>query len=347
MRGGPLKLLGLAVVAAVIAGLIVFETPTSGVAPDGICAEEFSDGVEGRPFGLTVGPDRKLWFSEQLEDRIGVFDIATKRAREFPVPEGTMPNRLTAGPDGKVWFTGIGGSIGNIDPRTGKVDVVVTDEIPAGSVPQDIVAGPDGKMYVTLQEAGFLSRVDPETGKFELFPMGLPPVSRPSGMALDPDRRHIWIALLNGDALARFDTRTSSYTKDLIRLPEQSGATDVTIGPGGDLFVNLQFNGSIARYVRATRELREYPSALPPPTTPDFAPGPKLIEVIADPNGEAVWVSTSVVSRLFRLDIDEERITRLDCGITPRSATHGMVVGPDGNIWFTEPFGRRLARVDQ
>ncbi|MEA2480423.1 MAG: virginiamycin lyase [Thermoleophilaceae bacterium] len=346
MNGPPRKLLGLIPLVALIAILIALESPSSGVEPPGACVKEFGNGITGHPFGIAVGPDGKLWFTEQLEDKVGAFDPRTGTSREFAVPKGTQPHGITRGPDGNLWYTGLSGVVGRIDPATGKATPVVTKDIPPGSIPQDIVAAPDGNLYVSLQEAGFVAKLEPKTGKFTLImPVGIPAVSRPHGMTVDPDRRHLWVALQNADSLARLDLATGKYDK-VVKFSNQSGPAAVTNGPGNALYVALQYSSAIGEYDMTSGKVHEYPSALPPPATPDFAPGPKLIDVAADPKHNAVWVTTSVVSKLFRLDTKTKRVERLGCGITAKSGAQSFVKAPDGHLWFTEILGGRLGRLD-
>ncbi|MCW3027690.1 MAG: vgb [Solirubrobacterales bacterium] len=340
-------LLGLGPLAVLVGVSLSVESPSHSLAPPGVCAKEFSSGITGHPNGITAGPDNRLWFTETKEDRIGVFDPRTGRAEEFPVPKETSPNQITVGPDRNLWFTGIQGSIGKLLPSTGQASIVVSKMIPPGSVPQDIVAGPDGNLYITFQEGGFLGKLNPVTGRFQMLALaGLQPVGRPNGLVADPDKVHLWVALTNDDELARYDVRTGVFDKT-VRFSAISGPQRATFGPGGKLFVALQYAASLGIYDPATGNRQEVFAALPPPRTPDLAPGPKLIDVEADPDHRHVWLSTSVVNQLLRYDPGSGRLSRLTCGITGKSATQYMTVGPDGHIWFTELLGGRIARVDE
>ena len=67
------------------------------------------------PFGITLGPDGKVWFTESQGNKIG--RITTSGAiTEFPVPTaGSLPFGITTGRGQKVWFTeSQGNNIGQI-----------------------------------------------------------------------------------------------------------------------------------------------------------------------------------------------------------------------------------------
>ena len=68
------------------------------------------DGVSpadaGQPaFGITVGPDGALWFTEENGDKIGRITTAGD-ITEYPIPTvPAAPSEITTGPDGALWFT--------------------------------------------------------------------------------------------------------------------------------------------------------------------------------------------------------------------------------------------------
>jgi virginiamycin B lyase len=80
--------------------------------------------ADSTPFGITLGPDGNIWFTESRE-KIGRISPATPECvTEFPVPAspeypvGTFPSGITAGPDGNIWFTeGNGNQIVRLDVR--------------------------------------------------------------------------------------------------------------------------------------------------------------------------------------------------------------------------------------
>jgi virginiamycin B lyase len=65
-------------------------------------------------WGITVGPDGALWFTETIANKIGRITTSGELS-EFllPVPN-SLPSGITAGPDGALWFTGSDNNTGMI-----------------------------------------------------------------------------------------------------------------------------------------------------------------------------------------------------------------------------------------
>src|SRR5260370_38884686 len=104
-------------------------------APTGI--EFNTPTTDSVPTGITAGPDGALWFSEDLNNKIG--RITTDGViTEFP-NAGTDLSGITSGPDGALWFTDNFGKIGRITTD----GVISKFNTPSGSFPVGILTGPD------------------------------------------------------------------------------------------------------------------------------------------------------------------------------------------------------------
>ena len=60
------------------------------------------------PYGITVGPDGALWFTEWQSSAIG--RLSAGAVHEYSIPANSTPNRITLGPDGALWFTETSGN---------------------------------------------------------------------------------------------------------------------------------------------------------------------------------------------------------------------------------------------
>jgi streptogramin lyase len=101
--------------------------------------------INSTPFGITVGPDGALWFTEETGNKIG--RITTSGViTEYSIPTvNSTPYGITAGPDGALWFTeGAGEQIGRIT-----VAGVITEYPGASGEPLGITQGPDGALWFT------------------------------------------------------------------------------------------------------------------------------------------------------------------------------------------------------
>jgi hypothetical protein len=115
------------------------------------------------PFGITTGPDGKLWFTEDTGNKIGRFDPSTHTIVETSLPNAfSFPFDITAGPDGNLWFTETGNvvkGVGMINPVTR--GIVETPMTGANSTPGFITTGPDGNLWFTEGQASRLGVLTP------------------------------------------------------------------------------------------------------------------------------------------------------------------------------------------
>lgn len=102
------------------------------ITPDGTITTFPTPTVNSYPFGIAVGPDDRIWFTEiggGGTHSIGVIPTTATSGNdivEYPIP-GTNPNPLSlvSGPDGRIWFTeynkGVLGAL-SVSDTAGTVD---------------------------------------------------------------------------------------------------------------------------------------------------------------------------------------------------------------------------------
>src|SRR5437762_11139869 len=66
------------------------------------------------PFGITMGSDGALWFTENQSDRIGRITTSGS-VTEYQLPTDRQPFEITNGPDGALWFTDVANEQGLSD----------------------------------------------------------------------------------------------------------------------------------------------------------------------------------------------------------------------------------------
>ncbi len=160
--------------------------PATGVAELKVAIKEWEVPTKGaHPHDPAVGGDGALWFTEQLQNKIGRVDPKTGAFKEYPLKiEDSGPHGLVADSSGNIWFTGNGkGYIGKLDPRTGAVTEYKMPDAKAED-PHTPVFDGRGIMWFTVQVGNFLGRLDPRTGKIDLK---TPPTanSHPYGIAVN------------------------------------------------------------------------------------------------------------------------------------------------------------------
>jgi virginiamycin B lyase len=167
----------------------------------GSLLNEYSTGLTAgcRPFGITSGPDGKLWFTEEAGNKIG--KITTNGAvTEYylGLTASCKPRCITAGPDGALWFTEYAADkIGRIT-----IDGAITEyDIPTtGGKPYGITAHPGGDIWFT--EDGVDGNNINHIGRVELDP-------------------------------------TSHQFRRIVEYPIDTpncGPSDITVGPNNDLY---------------------------------------------------------------------------------------------------------------
>src|SRR5262249_47016170 len=132
----------------------------NGVAYVGIT--ELAVPPNSHPYGITLGPDGDLWFTENGVSKIGRLNLANWALTEFPLPEINIePGGITVGPDGNLWFTeDTTGKIGRITPA-GVVDEFTIPTTTFAIEAVEITAGPDGNLWFTGGIGNIIGRITP------------------------------------------------------------------------------------------------------------------------------------------------------------------------------------------
>src|SRR5262249_48597202 len=109
------------------------------------------------PKMIALGPDGRLWFTENGANKIGRVDrLGSFQEFTIPTPD-SQPFGITSGPDGNIWFTeNAATNIGRATPS----GVITEYAVPrAVSGPSDICTGPDGNIWFTENAAGKIGKL--------------------------------------------------------------------------------------------------------------------------------------------------------------------------------------------
>ena len=169
---------------------------------------------------------------------------AFAQAVYFDVVRGSGPHDVAASPqrDGPVYYTGQrNGTLGILDPATGKVD-----EVPLGtrSAPHGVIVGPDGAAWITDSGLNAIVRVDPKTRAVKAWP--LPDEARGANLntATFDRKGRIWFT---GQAgwYGRLDP--ASNDMKAWRSPRGNGPYGITTTPTGDVYYVSLAGNHLAR----------------------------------------------------------------------------------------------------
>jgi len=291
----------------------------------------------GGPWGITVGPDGALWFTDQLRGKIGRISTAGN-AKAYPLPPiaGRFPTGITAGPDGALWFADSGANtIGRITTAGAVTEYPIPSVLAS---PQWITAGSDGALWFTEEHTGNIGRIT-MTGTITEYHVPTNP-SSPVGIAAGPDGA-LWFTELDGNNIGRITT--SGLIAEYPARTSHSGPWAITAGPDDAMWFTESYGGNIGRITTAG-VISEYPLL-----TPGGSPVPWGI--VAGPDG-ALWfaeefsyIPSGATKASFHIGRCSTAgvITEYMLPNYPFSAAGpGIVTGPDGELWFAEDYGNRI-----
>jgi virginiamycin B lyase len=103
--------------------------------------------------------------------------------------------------------------------------------VPAGSHPHDIAPAPDGSVWYTAQHTGELGRLDPRTGRMDVF--DAPGGRGPYGIASTPEGGIYYVSLA-GSYMARIDTAKGTFRT--FPLPSEGTRVRQLLGRKGEVW---------------------------------------------------------------------------------------------------------------
>jgi virginiamycin B lyase len=174
---------------ATLTGTNIFGSAIARLGSDGALRLYTLPGGAGGPWGIAVGADGRIWFTEVGSGKVGRLDPDTGTFAEFQLPTpDSQPQGIILGADGALWGTE---AAGNRIFRIGLDGDATEFPIPTpDSVPVAIAPGRGGLLWVSELSGGKLLRIS-RTGMIREFP--LPAGARPYGVASAPDG-NVWFA---------------------------------------------------------------------------------------------------------------------------------------------------------
>jgi len=284
------------------------------------------------PVSITSGPDGNLWFVEQNRDRIG--RITTQGIiTEYAIPHSYHDRFrggywITQARDGGLWFSSWCG--------IARVDVSGRFSPCLKAAAGELSTGPDGNLWFlggeSLNKPGIIGRLTIAGGAKDLTEFDEPASSQNrSGLAVGPDENlwfSAWGTFGNNDSI-----NVLLPTGQIVRtytFPQFTDISALVTGPDGNMWM---LAGRFVGRIHLDGTIDEYPLSSPNWSYAGIAAGP----------ADSVWFPRP--SAIGQVDmaghITEHRL--------PAPHENGLptdvVVGPDGNIWFTEADGNAIGRL--
>jgi len=282
------------------------------------------------PHGIDFDDAGQLWVSlefagkiVQLLDRNG--DII--KGKEYDVrlncdtcaqKINTHPHGMAFGSDRKtLWYTGKGtGTIGKITPD-GKVENFNLPTI--GSVPIYIKAGPDRNMWFTEYVGNTIGRITPN-GTVKEFPIPTNN-SRPIAIVAEPGGgQAMWFTEAAGNKVGRIDMDGTITEFPVPKTQDNAILAGLAFDSVGNLWVQQYVDVNNPKYDLVNNK----------PT------GPVGRDYI-------IKIDKSI---LMARQPDISKVAFTFYAVPTRETVmHRIILGPDGNMWFTEMMSDKVGRL--
>jgi len=291
---------------------------------------EYPIPITTTPYGVTTGPDGKIWIIDSGNHVGGTFigRMATSGAISesdlVQLPSSALGEAATTGPDGNMWVAQ--------DNQIDKVPVGMskTSEItpyPLGSSTKgfgSIASGPDGRMWFGWnEEVGAITTA----GAIEGYATSS--TSSISGVTVGPDGK-LWFSE-SGSTIARMDTSGKIGAGNEFPLSGYSGIEDLARGSDGNMWFTTASPAAVGRITTA--------GAITMFPTPTASSLPFGIE--AGPDGR-MWFVEENGNNIASIPTSATSSTEIVEYPIPTKSAGAIYItaGPDSRMWFGESSGR-------
>jgi len=298
--------------------------PATTVAELKVNIREWTVPTKGaHPHDPAVAPDGSLWFTEQLQNKLGRLDPESGTFKEYALKiEDSGPHGLVADADGNIWFTGNAkGYIGKLDPKTGDVKVYKMPDAKAED-PHTAVFDSRGILWFTVQVGSMVGRLDPRSGKVDLRQVQ-GERALPYGIAIN-SKGVPFFCEFGTNKMAKIDPQSMEITE--YKLPEDARPRRMAIDAADQIYFTDYNGGNLERLDPATGAVKMWPS----PSGAASAP----YAIAITPDG-MVWYSESGVkpNTMVRFDPKTEEFAR--AAIPSGGGTvRNMAATRDGRIYI-------------
>jgi virginiamycin B lyase len=260
---------------------------------------------EAVPYGNTDF----LYAADVSSNRLFRIDTRSGAVRDFTIPGKELlgPHTLVPGPDG-VWATSFfPNALVRLDPRTEQFKMWRLNK-PGGhpvgvhdisfDTDHRVVTDRHGRIWfsdIMNNAVGWLDPRSGKTGEFKIPPVpGREGNEQVYGLAMSPDREHVWYCQLGISSFGSFNTETSKFEQHVEFESRTAGPRRMSMSDDGVLYLALYGAGQLAAYdTKSHRMLGIY-------DLPDRASAPYA--TTWDPLRKVVWIPTSNADVIYRFD---------------------------------------------
>ncbi len=310
-----------------------------GAASAGAAAGEISEypiAIETTPYGITAGPDGKLWVLDSGNHVGGTFigRMATSGAMLssdlVQLPSSKLGLAASYGPDGNMW------ELQDSTVEKMPVGVSETAQITPYALSHgtggygSIVPGPDGRMWF-----GWDTQIGATTTTGTISEYETNSSTAVSGVTVGADGK-LWYGEFN--KIARMDTGGHiGLTGDEFPLPGGASTIEaLVLGPDGNIWFTVGNPAAIGR-ITTSGAITLFPTPTPASLPFGIADGPDGRLWFTEENANAIGsIPTSATSGAD--------ITEYSLGSTYVGALY-ITAGSDSRMWFTEFSANKLGAI--
>lgn len=213
-------------------------------------------GPGSAPHGVIIGPDGAPWVTDGGLNAILRVDPATREVKRWALPKNGNANLNTASfdADGKLWFTGQAGTIGRLDPASGRLEVW---KAPRGRGPYGITTTPAGEVYFASLAGNYIARIDRKTGAAAIIE---PPTPQQGARRVWSDAAgRIWVSEWNSGKVGVYDPASKTWKE--WKLPGDAPRPyAVFVDERGAVWLTDFAANAIVRFDPKTQAFESFPS---------------------------------------------------------------------------------------
>jgi virginiamycin B lyase len=306
-----------------LATVVMLVPPAGAATPPELTEFPLAAGVS--PYGIALGSDGAMWFTERATDSVGRIAADGTLGPWTTLEAAADPTAMAAGVDGSVWFTEQGlNRIGRLSPD----GTLVEFQVPTGNAAvAGITAGPDGAMWFTERSAHMIGRVDTD-GNFTEFRLPST-VPGPLGITTGADGA-LWFTEQRGNRIGRITT-DGVVTEHPLPIAS-SLPSGIAAGPDGALWFTMRAANRIGR-ITLSGQITTY-------AVPTAASDPTAITAGWD---GAMWFTGADTDLIGRVALDGTITEHLLPKVS--SSPFSIAAGPDDAVWFTEGNASAIGRL--
>lgn len=254
--------------------------------------------------------------------------VVPKVSAEFAVPTAnSQPEGIARGSDGYLYFTEeAGDKIGKMTTAGSFTETA----LPTGAAaPLGIINGQNGALWFCENAASKIGEMT-TAGTVTEFPTATAG-SGPTFITTGPDGA-LWFVEAAANKIGRITT--GGAATDYPIPTANAGLSGIVTGPDGALWFTEAAADKIGRIDPNTYQVTEYP--VPTPNA-----GPTQIVVGPDPN-VGLWFIESNAAKLGEITTAGQ-VTEYP--LSPAASARGLILGGDGNFYFTDPTQNAVGQV--